>query len=58
MAFHLPLGQNDDQLLACKAVSFHKEIPLEMEKVNIFVRYIFSYLRDSCLKKEAKHLQE
>lgn len=57
MAFHLPLGQNGDHLLACRAVSFQKEIPLEMEKVNIFVRYISSYLHDSCLKKEAKHLQ-
>lgn len=55
MAFHLPLGQNDDHLLACRAVSFQKEIPLEMEKVNIFVRYIFGYLHDSCLKKPSAY---
>lgn len=58
MAFHLPLSQNDYHLLACRAGSFQKEIPLEMEKVNIFVRYIFRYLCDSCLKQEAKHLQQ
>lgn len=58
MAFHLPRGQSADHLLLCRAVSFQKEIPLEMEKVNVFVRCIFSYVYDSCVKKEAKHLQE
>lgn len=58
MAFHLPLGQKDDHLLSCGAVSIQKDIPLAMEKVNILGRYIFSYLHDSCLEKGAKHLQE
>lgn len=58
MAFHLPWGQSADHLFLCRAVSLQKEIPLEMEKVNVFVRYIFSYVHDSCVKEEGKHLQE